>query len=80
MKKLALDLSELEVESFPLQVTEEERGTVQGHYPTATCDQSCGGTCVSCVATCYNTCPNTCGDTCATCHTCEFHCTHITVC
>lgn len=80
MKKLTLDIDALEVESFAVKVDEEQRGTVEMHYPTATCDQSCGGTCASCVATCYNTCPNTCWQTCATCNTCQFHCTHISEC
>lgn len=80
MKKLSLDLGDLEVESFPIRVNDEERGTVEGYYPTATCDETCPNSCVSCVNTCLNTCPNSCWETCATCQTCEFHCTHITVC
>jgi len=83
MKKLKLELDELSVESFPTARAEEERGTVAGQNEppyTQSCDGSCVNTCNSCVNTCYNTCQASCYDTCASCVTCEFHCTHITVC
>jgi hypothetical protein len=83
MKKLRLELDELAVESFPMDREEDGRGTVAGQNEppyTQSCDGSCVNTCVSCVNTCYNTCQATCYDSCSTCVTCEFHCTHITVC
>lgn len=84
MKKLRLELDELQIESFGTDADEaESRGTVAGqNEPPVT--QSCGGTCVntcnSCVNTCLNTCQASCYATCSTCVTCEFHCTHISVC
>ena len=80
MKKLKLEMDDLRVDSFEVREGTEERGTVEGRYVTFTCDASCGGTCDSCMDTCLNTCPDSCWNTCATCNTCEFHCTHITVC
>jgi hypothetical protein len=88
MKKLRLVLDDLSVESFGTHQDEDVRGTVAGlNVPatppyTASCDGSCANTCVSCVNTCLNTCQNSCYayDTCMTCHTCEFHCTHISIC
>ena len=43
MKKLSLNLSELEVESFETFVTERDRGTVRARQDCYT--WSCGGTC-----------------------------------
>ena len=80
MKKLKLAVDDLSVESFDIRREDEERGTVHGLNPTASCPESCPNTCASCVNTCLNTCGNSCWGTCATCQTCEFHCTHITIC
>jgi hypothetical protein len=80
MNKLKLDVDELNVESFDIRVDDMERGTVEALNETATCGESCPNTCVSCVATCQNTCDASCWGTCYTCQTCEFHCTHISVC
>ena len=64
MKKLALKLDSLQVETF---TTDEQqltrKGTVRGHYGTThtqagqTCDYSCGGTCDD--DTCQYTCTQT---------------------
>jgi hypothetical protein len=51
MKKLALKLSDLRVETFTTAEQTGGRGTVQGHYGTThtqqgeTCRGSCGNTC-----------------------------------
>lgn len=80
MKKLALELDELQVESFSTQEADEARGTVAGRNEppyTESCGGTCVNTCVSCVNTCLNTCPNSCWDTCNTCYaTCDAWCTH----
>jgi hypothetical protein len=84
MKKLALKLDELVVESFRTQETEGTRGTVRGNDSVASIDYGCntelGWICtaaVSCDSGCdtYNhgTCPsgNTCQDSCrGSCGTC----------
>lgn len=83
MKKLRLDLDGLSVESFGTHQDEDVRGTVAGRNEppyTASCDGSCDATCVTCFNTCPYTCQNSCYGTCVTCRTCEFHCTHVTVC
>lgn len=80
MKKLKLDLSDLHIESFAIHTVDEERGTVEAMNPTATCPASCPDTCASCVNTCLNTCGNSCYGTCVSCQTCEFHCTHHSIC
>ena len=80
MKKLALELDDLRIESFATLEVEEVRGTVAGQNEpayTESCDGSCVNTCVSCVNTCLNTCPNSCWQTCNTCYaTCDAWCTH----
>lgn len=80
MKKLSLDMDELQVESFPTHREDEIRGTVAGQNEppyTQSCDGSCVNTCISCVNTCLNTCPNSCWNTCNTCYgTCDAWCTH----
>jgi len=81
MKKLALELDDLQVESFATLDAEEVRGTIGGQNEpvyTETCDGAY--TCSSCVDTCQNTCPASCWGTCDTCNTCEFHCTHFSIC
>ena len=71
MKKLKLQLEDLEVDGFSTTPAEPERGTVNGHSHFTwctcpggfTCDATCPNTCA---ATCPNTCPQTCDDfTCA---------------
>jgi hypothetical protein len=63
MKKLALNLDNLEVTSFETTRTPAGRGTVVGNGQTngntcaGTCAFSCGGTCdISCVPSCISTC------------------------
>ena len=82
MKKLMLELNDLRVDSFAVETLDEVRGTVAGQnepYPTVSCDGSCN-TCASCVNTCQNTCGSSCGGSCNSCVTCEFHCTHHSIC
>ncbi len=71
MKKLRLELDELQVESFTIDRGEDERGTVEGHI-SARCsagDRTCNGgdTCVngntcggevSCAGSCPDPCTN----------------------
>jgi hypothetical protein len=45
MKKLALELDDLCVETFETAAVREPRGTVQGHVYTNTCGGSCVPTC-----------------------------------
>ena len=83
MKKLSLELDQLAVESFAILSEDEVRGTVAGQNEpeyTASCGGTCVDTCVSCVNTCQNTCAQSCWGTCVTCQTCEFHCTHYSIC
>jgi hypothetical protein len=63
MKKLALKLDELCVESFDTSLPRPERGTVRAREesPAYTCGVSCLGTCA---LTCWGTCPNSCQGTC----------------
>jgi hypothetical protein len=76
MKKLALNIEELAVESFETSRDLEIRGTVRGasestehqiictcESDNGTCDASCNGGC----GTDYNSCNGTCGDTCGFC-------------
>jgi len=83
--KLKLNIEELEVESFPVQQSVTERGTVHGFITDApqvcisedggfTCDASCNhGSCDgTCNLTCDNTCGYSCGFTCG--HTCGATC------
>jgi len=83
MKKLKMELDALQVESFDIRRADDVRGTVAGQNEppyTESCNGSCMNTCNSCVNTCLNTCQNSCNGTCVSCVTCEFHCTHFTVC
>lgn len=41
MKKIRLDVEELEVRSFETEAVPETRGTVRGHYYTDGADASC---------------------------------------
>ncbi|HEU0012637.1 MAG TPA: hypothetical protein VFQ45_03100 [Longimicrobium sp.] len=41
MKKLRLDLDDLEVESFPTAAAPTARATVRGHEATPACTESC---------------------------------------
>lgn len=56
MKKLALNLSDLKVDSFQLDSAEAERGTVNGHMS----DGVCTGLQCSGIKTCNFTCEHTC--------------------
>jgi len=91
MRKLRLDLDDLQVESFA--TTPEPRrdgGTVFGQNHCTcytqctcpgcpTCDASCNGTCGgTCDASCNGNCGGTCGHTCAG-NCTEFNCTDYTV-
>lgn len=86
MKKLSLNVDELQVESFSIRTEADARGTIDAHnvpYPTATCPESCANTCATCMNTCQNTCANSCVNTCwetCACATAEFHCTHHSIC
>ena len=76
MRKLKLDLTDLEVTSFETHLGDGDRGTVAAHktapvtFPGLTCGScpaSCGGVCLSVYpdeATCDVSCVQTCG-TCA---------------
>lgn len=44
MKKLTLDLDALRVDSFPTDVPDERRGTMQGHLWAWSDDSVCPGT------------------------------------
>jgi hypothetical protein len=84
MKKLALKLDELRVDSFGTEAPEEKgRGTVHGHslggtcyYTCYTCQASCGGSCqVSCAGSCWDSCQGGCGNTSYSCAaTCHYTC------
>jgi hypothetical protein len=67
MKKLALQLDDLTVESFETVAAEREAGTVFGEQCTCytncscpgvpTCDETeCAGTCGGCCTVCWDTC------------------------
>jgi hypothetical protein len=75
MKKLKLQLDELQVESFHTARAEAPRGTVQGNQPTRLCTGYGCTDYVDCTidfgcapdtqdASCEGTCGNTCYDTC----------------
>jgi hypothetical protein len=76
MRKLKLDLTELEVTSFEIQTGHGERGTVAAYKtlpPTqmtcVSCAESCGDNCTGgtgCEPT-YPTCEGTCGSCAPTC-------------
>lgn len=86
MKKLALDLDGLAVESFDTAPAAGRGGTVHARSGTTYADESCNGTCdfscahscVSCAWTCDAACPSwggTCAGSCAgaTCgSTCDY--------
>ena len=73
MKKLALRLEDLRIDSFSTTEVRREKGTVYGEQCTCytqctcpgcpTCDASCGGTCDAACNT-GNTCDFSCGGTC----------------
>jgi hypothetical protein len=69
MRKLKLDLTDLEVTSFEARAETAERGTVAGHKlpPPSEIDATCGQyTCDQGANTCeYQTCYNSCYGTCA---------------
>jgi hypothetical protein len=80
MRKLRLQLDDLQVDTFQTTAPERPKGTVFGEQCTCytnctcpgcpTCDASCNGTCdASCNGTCYE---NTCA--CGTYDTCRFNC------
>lgn len=87
MKKLRLDVEQMEVESFDIDYG-REGGTVVGHHvPTHTCDMQCGDTVRTCnqELTCllWDTCYESgCGyETCDyTCHSCPPTCIHDDTC
>ncbi len=67
MKKLALQLDDLTVESFETVAAEREAGTIFGEQCTCytncscpgvpTCDETeCAGTCGGCCTICWDTC------------------------
>lgn len=77
MKKLALRLEDLRIDSFSTTSLHREQGTVFGEQCTCytnctcpgcpTCDGSCGGTCDrSCYGTCDATCDRSCYGGCET--------------
>jgi hypothetical protein len=71
MRKLRLQLEDLQIDSFPTTPAEKPKGTVFGEQCTCytqctcpgcpTCDASCNGTCE---ASCNGTCDASCGGTC----------------
>jgi len=68
MRKLRLDLDELNVESFETDAKPAENGTVFGEQQPCTCYTAC--TCPGC-PTC-GSCENTCGGaSCGSCYPCE---------
>ena len=87
MKKLALRLEDLRIDSFSTTPVEKEKGTVFGEQCTCytnctcpgcpTCYASCGGTCDascngSCGASCGGTCDVSCDYSCG--GTCDYSC------
>lgn len=79
MKKLALNLEELHVESFATSPGErDDRGTIQGRVMGAGTENTCQAQ-ITCDPTCWNTCPDTCGGTCMD-LTCQFTCGGATDC
>lgn len=62
MKKLRLQIEQLQVDSFSTATEAPAEGTVRGHCPTlqesgcATHEYSCAGSCGSCVWTCQHSC------------------------
>ena len=71
MRKLKLEIADLEVASFsPLAQDDGPRGTVAGHKTAPPATQDGGATCNGAYTcggdnTCYQTCANTCQGTCA---------------
>jgi hypothetical protein len=84
MKKLKLQLDDLQVDTFQTTAPERPKGTVFGEqctcYTQCTCPgcPTCAnyGTCdASCNGTCDASCNGTCEATCASCnYTCEYTC------
>ena len=79
MKKLALRMDDLRVESFdPLPYAGAPERTVDGYQAIgsgAKQPPSCDGSCESCPVTCPVGCTETCGETCGrTCETCPRTC------
>jgi hypothetical protein len=72
MRKLALNLEDLSVDSFDTTATQKPKGTVFGEQ--CTCYTNC--TCPGC-PTCDRTCPNTCAYTCDD-NTCAYTCDDAT--
>lgn len=70
MKKLALTLDDLQVDSFHTSAVRKEEGTVFGEQCTCPTNCTCPG-CPTCDATCPNTCWETCGNTCGN-ETCAY--------
>jgi hypothetical protein len=67
MKKLALVLDDLEVDSFETAPAAARRGTVEARSGTTYADESCNGTCdFSCFRASCASCDFTCGS-CASC-------------
>lgn len=57
MKKLALKLDDLQVESFETDLVEAERGTVEAHATDGVCSGlQCTGVLKSCAFTCDPSC------------------------
>lgn len=61
MRKLRIQLGDLQVESFETVGCDGERGTVVGNIVTPKCDTVTGGACDSCFVSCnYTPCPADC--------------------
>jgi hypothetical protein len=80
MRKLSLNLDDLQVESFPVQNPAAERGTVVGHNVQGTnqldCTVICLGTMIACTTGCYTfwwSCYGTCFDE-TPCGSCQLLC------
>jgi hypothetical protein len=78
MRKLKLQLDDLQVDTFQTTPAEKPKGTVFGEQCTCYTNCTCPGcpTCyASCNGTCGGTCDGTCGASCAgTCDTCGDAC------
>ena len=73
MRKLALALDALQVESFDTSAGRPSRGTVFGEQCTCYTNCTCPG-CPTCDNTCADTCDQTCAASCIDCGTQAYSC------
>lgn len=70
MKKLSLNLDELQVDSFATAQGQTRRGTVQGNSGSLGCTEYFSCLAATCDASCYNTCGESHHRTCGSVTTC----------